>query len=162
MRLFQLSFPQPFYLVEFGLYWLFLYHIELIPKKLYEYKWFVWFYSLVLVRSEKMRNFKDLKIAVAGTGYVGLSLATLLAQHHQGYLVEVCKHPLVVDEFPAGGKVPHGQIDLFLRHQNWRPKDICLPFIPVLAGLQVPERIRCPRRVFLGTGRPHSVAFHLE
>lgn len=42
----------------------------------------------------------------------------LLAQHHQGYLVAVCKHPLVVDEFPAGGKVPHGQIDLFLRHQN--------------------------------------------
>ena len=26
---------------------------------------------------------KDLKIAVAGTGYVGLSIATLLAQHHQ-------------------------------------------------------------------------------
>ena len=30
-----------------------------------------------------MRDFKDLKIAVAGTGYVGLSIATLLAQHHQ-------------------------------------------------------------------------------
>lgn len=30
-----------------------------------------------------MREFKDLKIAVAGTGYVGLSIATLLAQHHQ-------------------------------------------------------------------------------
>ena len=30
-----------------------------------------------------MREFKDLKIAVAGTGYVGLSLAVLLAQHHQ-------------------------------------------------------------------------------
>ena len=27
-----------------------------------------------------MREFKDLKIAVAGTGYVGLSIATLLAQ----------------------------------------------------------------------------------
>ena len=30
-----------------------------------------------------MNNFSDLKIAVAGTGYVGLSIATLLAQHHQ-------------------------------------------------------------------------------
>ena len=30
-----------------------------------------------------MREFKDLKIAVAGTGYVGLSIATLLSQHHK-------------------------------------------------------------------------------
>ncbi len=30
-----------------------------------------------------MKEFKGLKIAVAGTGYVGLSLAVLLAQHHQ-------------------------------------------------------------------------------
>jgi D-serine dehydratase len=29
-----------------------------------------------------MRNFNQLKIAVAGTGYVGLSIATLLSQHH--------------------------------------------------------------------------------
>ncbi len=29
-----------------------------------------------------MRDFKDIKVAVAGTGYVGLSIATLLAQHH--------------------------------------------------------------------------------
>ena len=29
-----------------------------------------------------MREFKNLKIAVAGTGYVGLSIATLLSQHH--------------------------------------------------------------------------------
>ena len=30
-----------------------------------------------------MREFKDLKITVAGTGYVGLSIATLLSQHHK-------------------------------------------------------------------------------
>ena len=36
-----------------------------------------------------MREFKDLKIAVAGTGYVGLSIATLLAQHHQVTAVDV-------------------------------------------------------------------------
>lgn len=36
-----------------------------------------------------MRDFKELKIAVAGTGYVGLSIATLLAQHHQVTAVDV-------------------------------------------------------------------------
>lgn len=29
-----------------------------------------------------MKDFKDIKVAVAGTGYVGLSIATLLSQHH--------------------------------------------------------------------------------
>lgn len=51
---------------------------------------------------------KDLKIAVAGTGYVGLSIATLLAQHHQVTAVDVipekvdlinqCKSP-IQDEY---------------------------------------------------------------
>ena len=36
-----------------------------------------------------MRAFKDLKIAVAGTGYVGLSIATLLSQHHEVTAVDV-------------------------------------------------------------------------
>ena len=36
-----------------------------------------------------MRDFKDLQIAVAGTGYVGLSIATLLAQHHKVTAVDV-------------------------------------------------------------------------
>lgn len=36
-----------------------------------------------------MRNFENLKIAVAGTGYVGLSIATLLAQKHQVIAVDV-------------------------------------------------------------------------
>ena len=36
-----------------------------------------------------MKNSKNLQIAVAGTGYVGLSIATLLAQHHQVTAVDV-------------------------------------------------------------------------
>ena len=36
-----------------------------------------------------MRDFKDLKIAVAGTGYVGLSIATLLSQHHKVMAVDI-------------------------------------------------------------------------
>lgn len=41
---------------------------------------FAFMYSLY--ESCKMNNFKDIKIAVAGIGYVGLSIATLLSQHH--------------------------------------------------------------------------------
>ena len=38
---------------------------------------------------KRMRNFEDLKIAVAGTGYVGLSIATLLSQHHKVTAVDI-------------------------------------------------------------------------
>ena len=36
-----------------------------------------------------MQEYKDLKIAVAGTGYVGLSMAVLLSQHHNVVAVDV-------------------------------------------------------------------------
>lgn len=36
-----------------------------------------------------MRKFEELKIAVAGTGYVGMSIATLLSQHHEVVAVDV-------------------------------------------------------------------------
>lgn len=36
-----------------------------------------------------MKNFSNIKIAVAGTGYVGLSIATLLSQHHKVTAVDV-------------------------------------------------------------------------
>lgn len=38
---------------------------------------------------EVYNNMKNYTIAVAGTGYVGLSIATLLAQHHQVTAVDV-------------------------------------------------------------------------
>lgn len=36
-----------------------------------------------------MRDLNDFTIAVAGTGYVGLSIATLLAQHQKVYAVDI-------------------------------------------------------------------------
>ena len=36
-----------------------------------------------------MIDFKNIKVAVAGTGYVGLSIATLLSQHHYVTAVDV-------------------------------------------------------------------------
>ena len=48
---------------------------------------------------KEMKDFDSLKIAVAGTGYVGLSLATLLAQHHQVTAVDIV--PAKVDMINA-------------------------------------------------------------
>ena len=49
--------------------------------------------GMILEKKKKhnimMKNFKDIKIAVAGTGYVGLSIATLLSQHHHVTAVDV-------------------------------------------------------------------------
>lgn len=36
-----------------------------------------------------MKNMNELVIAVAGTGYVGLSIATLLSQHNKVYAVDI-------------------------------------------------------------------------
>ena len=44
---------------------------------------------LTILFSTNMNTFKNIKVAVAGTGYVGLSIATLLAQHHQVIAVDV-------------------------------------------------------------------------
>ena len=41
-----------------------------------------------------MREFKDLKIVVAGTGYVGLSIATLLSQHHNVTAVDIIREKI--------------------------------------------------------------------
>ena len=60
-----------------------------------------------------MRDFKDIRIAVAGTGYVGLSIATLLAQHHKVTAVDVI--PGKVEKINAGiSPVQDDYIEKFL------------------------------------------------
>ena len=44
---------------------------------------------MVEIKYNTMKNLHNINIAVAGTGYVGLSIATLLAQHHQVVAVDV-------------------------------------------------------------------------
>ena len=51
-----------------------------------------------------MREFKDLRIAVAGTGYVGLSIATLLSQHHKVTAVDVIPEKVEKIKQVANGK----------------------------------------------------------
>ena len=45
--------------------------------------------NIIIIKTKPMRDYKDLKIAVAGTGYVGLSIATLLSQKHHVTAVDV-------------------------------------------------------------------------
>lgn len=41
-----------------------------------------------------MKRFEDITITIAGTGYVGLSIATLLAQHHKVWAVDVIEEKI--------------------------------------------------------------------
>ena len=45
--------------------------------------------KFLTISKEVMREYKDLQIAVAGTGYVGMSIATLLSQKHKVTAVDV-------------------------------------------------------------------------
>ena len=68
-----------------------------------------------------MREFEDIKIAVAGAGYVGMSIAVLLSQHHDVTLVDVVQEK--VDRINAG-KCPFDDefIEEFLSERRLRLK----------------------------------------
>ena len=66
-----------------------------------------------------MREFKDIKIAVAGTGYVGLSIATLLARHHEVVAVDVI--PEKVEKINKGiSPIQDDYIEKYLKEGNLR------------------------------------------
>ena len=66
-----------------------------------------------------MREFKDIKIAIAGTGYVGLSLATLLAQNHDVIAVDVV--PEKIDKINSGkSPIQDEYIEKYLKEKKLR------------------------------------------
>lgn len=68
-----------------------------------------------------MRPFNELKIAVAGTGYVGLSIATLLSQHHEVTAVDVI--PEKVDKINQRiSPIQDEYIEKFLKEKNLKLK----------------------------------------
>ena len=59
-----------------------------------------------------------MKIAVAGTGYVGLSIATLLAQHHQVVAVDIV--PEKVEKInKRQSPIQDEYIEKYLAEKNW-------------------------------------------
>lgn len=66
-----------------------------------------------------MRDFKDIKIAIAGTGYVGLSLATLLAQNHDVIAVDIV--PEKIDKINSGkSPIQDEYIEKYLKEKKLR------------------------------------------
>lgn len=64
-----------------------------------------------------MRDFKDLKIAVAGTGYVGLSVATLLSQHHEVVATDIVQEKVeLINERKS--PIQDEYIDKYLSEKN--------------------------------------------
>ena len=54
-----------------------------------------------------MNTFKNIKVAVTGMGYVGLSIATLLAQHHQVTAVDVVPEKVEINELSPLSALSH-------------------------------------------------------
>lgn len=66
-----------------------------------------------------MRDYKDIKIAIAGTGYVELSLATLLAQYHDVIAVDIV--PEKIENINSGkSPIQDEYIQKYLKEKNLR------------------------------------------
>lgn len=80
-----------------------------------------------------MRAYNDLKIAVAGTGYVGLSIATLLSQYHCVTAVDVV--PEKVDLINQGkSPIQDEYIEKYLSGKDYQGNDIKLNLTATLDG----------------------------
>ena len=77
-----------------------------------------------------MRDFKDIKVAVAGTGYVGLSIATLLSQHHHVTAVDVI--PEKVEKL--NNRISPIQDDYIEKYLAEKPLDLHAVLSPSLQG----------------------------
>ena len=67
-----------------------------------------------------MRDFKDIKVAVAGTGYVGLSIATLLSQYHHVTAVDVVSEKVA----KLNNKISPIQDDYIEKYLAEKPLDL--------------------------------------
>lgn len=68
------------------------------------------------------RNIKKLSIAVAGTGYVELSIATLLAQHHQITVVDVIPEKELNLRASLDGREAYKDADFVVRQPRTTPR----------------------------------------
>ena len=100
-----------------------------------------------------MRDFKDIKIAIAGTGYVGLSLATLLAQNHDVIAVDVV--PEKIDKINSGkSPIQDEYIEKYLKEKKLvlkvNPNAIMVikSTIPVGYTISVREKYKTNKIIF--------------
>lgn len=82
------------------------------------------------MKLQRLRDFKDLQIAVAGTGYVGLSIATLLSLHHKVTAVDVITEKVEKINNRIS-PIQDDYIEKFLQKKN------LIPLLPSMAHLLI-------------------------